>query len=138
MPITDSRVKEGSLSFADDATGTGEVTFSCQPTSVMISTEYNESGETVQVLCGDETAPDTTADRTLKITAIQDFTDPAGLMVYLRDNELEQKYFTWQANAEAEVATGIVQCRVGDWGGEVGKRITTELELPIVGPVTWT
>lgn len=111
--------------------------FSCQPTSCLISSEYQEAGQGVPVICGDELpAAVGSVTRKLKITSIQDFTNPAGLMRYLREHELSTVDFSWLSNPEGETASGQLQCRLGDWGGEAKKRITTELDLPIVN-VVW-
>lgn len=131
MTIEESKVRNGTLTL-------GGEDFSCQPTSVLIASSYNEDGDPVEVLCGEGLPADTTVDKTLNITAIQDFDDPDGLMRFLRDNELATVPFGWKANSDgAQVASGQLQCRVGDWGGETNKRITTELELPISGKVGW-
>lgn len=130
--IEESKVRNGTLTL-------GGEDFSCQPTSVLIASSYNEEGDPVEVLCGESLSADTTVDKTLNITAIQDFDDPDGLMRHLRDNELLTEPFSWKANNDgAQIASGSLQCRVGDWGGETNKRITTELELPIVGAVAWS
>lgn len=132
MTIEESKVRNGTLTL-------GGEDFSCQPTSVLIASSYNEDGDPVEVLSGEGLPADTTVDKTLNITAIQDFDDPDGLMRFLRDNELTTVPFGWKANSDgAQVASGQLQCRVGDWGGETNKRITTELELPIAGKVDWS
>jgi hypothetical protein len=132
MTIEESKVRDGTLVL-------GSEFFSCEPTSVLIASEYNEEGDPVEVLCGEGLAADTTVNKSLNITAIQDFNNPEGLMRFLRDNELRTVPFMWKANQEgAQVANGQIQCRLGDWGGEVNTRLTTDLELPIVGTVSWT
>ena len=130
--ITESKLKNGRLTL-------GGVEFSCQPTNVTISSDYEEDGDPVEVLCGAGLPAATTVSKTLKITAIQDFTNPTGFMRYLREHELETVAFVWQATPAAETASGTVQCRLGDWGGDVGKRLTTAPELPITpGSLVWT
>lgn len=126
--VVESKLRTGSLKFG--ATGS-EVEFSCQATNVTIASTYNESGDPVEVLCGASLPAATTVAKSLKVTAIQDFDDPAGFMRYLRTHELEDVPFSWQANPTAEIASGTVQCRLGDWGGDVNKRLTTAPELPI-------
>jgi len=135
MTIVQSKLKKGKLTLG--AAGASKLNASCQATNVTISTTYNETGDPIEVLCGDQDTASTTATRSLKVTAIQDFDDADGLMRYLRTHELESVPFTWQASPTSEVASGTVQCRLGDWGGDVGVRLTTELELPITGPIVW-
>ncbi len=134
MTVVESKLRTGSLKLGDVG---AEVEFGCQATSVIIASSYKEDGEPVEVLCGDNLPAATTVAKSLKITAIQDFDNAAGLMRYLRDHELQEVPFSWQANEQAEIASGTVQVRLGDWGGEVGKRITTGPELPII-TLTWT
>lgn len=129
--ITESKLHDGLLTLAG-------VEFGCQATNVTITTDYNEDGDPLPVLCGAELPVATTASKTLKITAVQDFDDPAGFMRYLRDHELETIAFTWQASPESETAAGSVQIRQGDWGGDVKKRLTTAPELPVIGDINWT
>lgn len=133
MTVVESKLRTGVLKFGE--TG-AEVEYGCQATSVIIASSYKEDGDPVEVLCGDSLPAATTVAKSLKITAIQDFDDAAGLMRYLRDHELEEVPFRWQANPQSETAVGTVQVRLGDWGGEVGKRITTAPELPII-TITW-
>lgn len=129
MTVTESKLRQGTLKLG---TGGSLVEFGCQQTNVTIASTYKDEGDPVEVLCGDTLPAATTVAKNLKITSIQDFDNPAGLMVFLRDHELEEVDFEWQANATSDVAAGTVQVRLGDWGGDVGKRITTAPELPII------
>jgi hypothetical protein len=131
--VVESKLKTGTLKLGDVG---AEVEFACQATNVTIASTYNESGDAVEVLCGANLPAATTVSKSLKVTAIQDFDNPAGFMVYLRTHELEEVPFSWQASPTAEIASGTVQCRLGDWGGDVNKRITTAPELPII-ELTW-
>jgi hypothetical protein len=131
--VVESKLRTGTLTFGPSA---AQVEYGCQATSVIIASTYKEDGEAAEVLCGEKLAAATTVAKSLKITAIQDFDDPTGLMRYLREHELQEVDFTWQANPQAEIATGVVQVRLGDWGGEVGKRISTQPEMPIT-TLTW-
>lgn len=134
MTVTESKLKTGSLKLGPVGS---EVEFACQQTNVTIASSYSESGDPVEVLCGDNLPAATTVAKSLKVTAIQDFDDPAGFMVYLRTHELEEVEFSWQANPTSEIAAGTLQARLGDWGGDVGKRLTTAPEMPILS-LTWT
>lgn len=127
--VVESKLRQGHLKLGP--TGT-QVEFSCQANNVTITSSYSEDGDPLEMLCGVTLPAATTVQKALKVTAVQDFDDPAGFMRYLRGHELETIEFEWQANPAAEIASGTLQARLGDWGGDVGKRLTTELELPIV------
>jgi hypothetical protein len=129
MTVVESKLRQGVLKFGEVG---AQVEFGCQASSVIIASTYKEDGEAVEVLCGDTLPAATTVAKSLKLTAIQDFDNPAGLMRFLREHELQETPFTWQASPTAEVAVGTVQVRLGDWGGEVGKRLNTTPEMPII------
>lgn len=134
MSITKSRLKKGKLTLTPD--GGIAVDFSCQPTNVTLSTDYEEDGEVLEVLCGDSDAPTLKTGRTLKVTAVQDFDDPNGFINFLWDNETEVVAFTWTPNSDGgPTYTGRVQCRLGDIGGDVAAQLTSDLELPVIGEV---
>lgn len=137
MTIIKSRVKKGTLSFTP---GTGEaIDFSCQPTSVVIATEYEEEGEALEVLCGDAEAATVSPSRSLNITALQDFDNKSGLQAFLFTNEGTSVAFEWKPNSDGgPTYSGNCQCRVGDIGGEVAAQLTSDLELPIAGDVAIT
>lgn len=140
MSITKSRVKKGKLTFTPPGGTPTPVDFSCQPTNVTIATDYNESGDATEVLCGDVDVPEVSAVRTLKLSAIQDFDDPKGLQAFLLANEGNTVAFEWVPNADGgPTFAGTVQCRVGDIGGDVAASLTSDLELPISEwtPPTW-
>jgi hypothetical protein len=132
--VVESKLKTGTLKFGPSG---AQVEFACQATNVTISSTYTEDGEPVEVLCGTNLPAPTTVQKVLKITAIQDFDDPDGFMRYIRQRELTEVDFSWQASPAAEIASGKVQARLGDWGGDVNKRLTTAPEMPIV-TLTWT
>lgn len=129
MTVVESKLKKGKLTLDGKS-------FACQATNVTIASNYtgDTAGEALETLCGDQLSggeAGTTVTRNLNITAIQDFDNPDGLMRFLRDNELSDVDFMWQANSKAEIAEGQLECRVGDWGGDVAKRLTSSLSLPI-------
>jgi hypothetical protein len=136
--VVESKLRTGVLKLgAPDATVPVPMTeFGCQATSVVISPSYKEDGDPVETLCGGTLPAATTVSRVLKIVAIQDFENADGFMVFLRTHELETLDFEWQASPAAEVATGTLQARLGDWGGEVAKRVTTSPEMPII-TISW-
>lgn len=116
----------------------GGTEFACQASNVTLTPSYDDEGDPLDMLCGNQLAASTVVSWVLKITAVQDFTDPDGLLRYLRTHLLETVPFVWQASPEAETATGSLQARLADWGGDVKKRLTSELEMPVVGAIDWT
>jgi hypothetical protein len=129
MPVTDSRVRQGVLTIDGDD-------FSCQPTSVSIVPDNTAGGEgtELEVLCGDKLtdAGDAASfGAALTITAIQDFTNAAGLVATSWTKNGTTVPFEWQATASpSDKWTGKVTVQAVEVGGEVGQRITT--------PVSWT
>jgi hypothetical protein len=139
LTVVESKLRTGTLKLgAPDAqpVAVPMTEFGCQATSVIISPDYKEDGEAQETLCGAMLPAATTVSRTLKVIAIQDFEDPLGFMRFLRAHELETLDFEWQASPAAEIASGTLQARLGDWGGDVGKRITTAPEMPII-TISW-
>lgn len=136
MPVTDSRVRRGSLTFTVGGT---EVDFSCQPTSVSITPEFGGEDDAVEVLCGDSLGS-TAGNQTnsLEFTAIQDFVDPEGLVAWSWDHSLEIVEFAWTPNPEGPTYSGQVQVQALTIGGEVGSRVTSDATWPITGAVTRT
>ncbi|WP_380166592.1 hypothetical protein [Jannaschia sp. R86511] len=137
MPITQSKLKNGSLTFAVGAEEPAE--FNTQATNVRITPGYDEEGDAVTVLSGDSLTPDTVRTNELTIGAIQDFTDPAGFVAYMWANDLAEAAFVWETDTAANDGvrfTGLVQLRAPEVGGDVNARLTTELTLIVNGPVT--
>lgn len=128
MPIKEDKLKEGTLTL--DA-----VAFSAQATSVLIEPTHDEDGDAVETLDGSQLTPDVTRGDTLKITAIQDFTDVAGFVNFTWENDLATVPFTWKPRAVGPTYSGNVQVRAVPVGGEVNKRLTTEAEWTCEGPV---
>lgn len=122
MPPTESKVRNGKLTLDG-------VDFSCQPTNVRIVPGHDESGDDLEVLCGDALGKDITRSNTLAMTAIQDFTDAAGLVRFSWANDVTWVPFSWQPTADvAQVWTGEVEVRALEVGGEVNRRLTNDAE----------
>jgi hypothetical protein len=136
MTVTESKLRKGLLILGGLAAPPG-VDFACQPTAVSVTSEFNEDGEKVETLCGDELLPTTTAAATLKFTAIQDFEDIDGLVRYSWAHNLEVVDFRWTPDpTKIPSLTGTVQVRRLDIGGDVNKRLTSDAEWPVQdGPV---
>lgn len=131
MPITESRVKNGSLLLDGDEYGT-------QPTNVTISPEQASSGsenDDIEVLVGlvssgGDSAEDLAAN--LKLTAIQDFANADGLISFSWQNNGLEKPFVWKPNASsANDWSGKVKVVAVETGGDVNKRLTTDIEWKI-------
>lgn len=131
MPIKEDKLKDGLLTL--DA-----VEFAAQATNVSVEPTHDEDGDPVETLDGSQLTPDVTRGDTLKITAIQDFTDVAGFVNFTWENDLVTVPFSWKPRAAGPTYSGNVQVRAVTVGGEVNKRITTEAEWTCEGPVVRT
>lgn len=129
MPITDSRLKSGTLTLDGDA-------FETQATAVALVPSTDEEGDAVETLSGDKILPDDVTSWSLNITAIQDFTDAAGLLEFLRANAGDVVTFVWKPTAAAVPNwTGTCKIRPTTIGGDVNSRNTSDIELPVeTGP----
>lgn len=124
MPITDSRNKTGTLSL--DATQ-----FEKQQTAVSLVPSTDEEGDQVETLSGDTITPDDVTTWTLNLGFIQDFTDAAGIVEFLRANAGDVVDFEWLPTAGGPVYTGTVKVRPTTIGGDVAVRLTSEVVLPV-------
>lgn len=128
MSVVDSRVRKGSLKI-------GTAFFSCQPTNVNIAPDHSGGTEdTVEVLCGDTVSDAESAvlTATLNITAIQDFTDPAGFVGYSWANDGSTQDFEWCPTDDVDDTwTGKVTVQAVTMGGEVKARLTSDAAWPI-------
>lgn len=133
MPVTDDRQKNGSLTLG---TGGAAKTFHTQSTSVALVPSVRSVGDEVEVLSGDVVSPDETYDWSLNLGLIQDFSDSAGVIEYLRANAGDEVAFAWFPNGTAISSTtpkysGTVKVRPTTIGGGVNVRLTSEVELPV-------
>jgi hypothetical protein len=118
---TESKPRNGILSFgtAPDPV----VEFSCQASNVKVTPGYEESGDRLELLCGNVLQPDTTRVDKLTIEAVQDFTDVTGFVNWTWLNDLTTVPFTWQpVGAAGPTYSGNVNVRAVEVGGDVGKR----------------
>jgi hypothetical protein len=134
MAITDSRVKNGTLSL-----GETPVQFECQATNVRIVPDHTQE-DGVETLCGDISEPSLETAWTLSVVAIQDFNDAAGFVNYCWDNNGVAVPFEWVPGPSATSPTfsGTVQIRAVEVGGDVAVQLTTEAEFPCIGQPTRT
>lgn len=134
MPLTESRQRNGTLTL--DATA-----FAFQMTAVSLEPKTDEDGDPIEVLSGDALAADETTTWTLKFTALQDFTDAAGLVNWALTNAGDTVPFVWApagAGAGKPTYNGNVKVRALTIGGEVNKRLDTPGEWPVIGEPTPT
>jgi len=81
-------------------------------------------------------APLATVAWNLTGTAIQDFeAGPESFLNYLMDHALEEVPFVFTPDSESAPSySGTVQLRPAPIGGDAGVQITSDFELPLVGP----
>lgn len=124
-----SKLGPGLLTFG--ATGS-QKEFGGVTSEVSLEPEY-DSDDAIAVLSGDEINGDETEKWTLKFTKFQDYTK-ASLDLWLAENAGEILDFTFVPDKEGALqAKGKVRIRAGKLGGEVKKKNTSELELPVIG-----
>jgi hypothetical protein len=124
--IEDSRLKGGVLTL-------GGTSFAKQATSVQLVPSTETDGEPIETLSGATISAGETYTWALNIGMVQDFTDPAGLVEYLRSNAGTEVAYTWEPNADGPAYAGDVKVRPTTIGGEVAVRLSSEVELPVVG-----
>jgi hypothetical protein len=130
MPFADSRLGPGTLKF--DTTNE----FNTQAAAVRLTPTVNSEDGTPTLAVPDP-PPLSTIDWALNIDAIQDFTEPAGLVNYLMDNALSEVPFEWVPDTvDGTAYSGTVQIVPIEIGGDVAVQVVTSVELPMVGAPT--
>ena len=120
--ITESRVKQGTLTLGASGGGTAPdgTAFACQATSIKVTPSYDDDGDAVETLCGDEIPAGKKEKWTLNGTSIQDFDDPEGFLAYCYENSLQTVAFEWAPNViGAPTWAGSVVIRALEEGGDV-------------------
>lgn len=136
MTIVESRVRKGVLTFGADPTPSD---FSCQPTNVRVTPNYEDDGDPLETLCGDTAPAGKKESWVLAGTSIQDFDDPTGFLSYCFDNRMTTVPFSWQPNIEgAAVWSGNVVIVALEEGGDVNTRVTTDFEFDVSGDILRT
>lgn len=143
MPITESRVKAGTLTLGGSGGGTGTpgTAFACQAQSIKVTPTYENDGDAHETLCGDTLPAGKKETWTLNGTSIQDFDDPAGFIAYCYENAMQTVAFSWEPNSVgAPTITGSVVIRALELGGDVNTRLTSDWEFDTAGRPTidWT
>ena len=131
MPITQTKIKSGSLTFTVDGT---DYEFSCQHNNVKITPAHNTDGDPLEVLCGDVLPADTTRTDTLAITSIQDFDDPDGFQAFTWANDMAEAAVVWKPQGDTGMSyAGTVTVYATEVGGDVNKRLSVDCEFPSTG-----
>lgn len=133
MPFTDSRQGPGTLVLG--TTTPGEVGFQCSSVQLVPSVDSTDGTPT---LADPNPAPLTTTSYALEGTAIDDYTNPAGLQRYCYDHDGEELGFVWTPNTtDAATCTGDVVVQAFQMGGEMRDQQTNDFSWPCVGKPVW-
>lgn len=133
--ITDSRIKKGTLTIGTDP---DTVDISCQASAVSLEPSTTETGEALEVLCGDDVPATHKTAWALKFTGIQDFTNVDGFLMFALEHDGETHAYTWKPAEVGPTFSGMCTVKALTIGGEVGPRVTTDAEWPATKPaVTW-
>jgi len=140
MAITESRLKDGTLTLG---TTPSELDFSCQVTNARINSSYDDDGDAVETLCGDQIpAGRKLSGRALAGTFIQDWTAAAATSIteFCYDHDLEEMAFEYMPNVAGPTLTGTVRIEVPaeTYGGDVNTRITSDFEWSLTAPLVRT
>jgi hypothetical protein len=140
MAITESRLKDGTISLGTSPT---ELDFSCQVTNARINSSYDDDGDAVETLCGDQIpAGRKLSGRALAGTFIQDWTAAAGMSIteFCYDHDLEELAFSYMPNAAGPTLSGTLRVEVPaeTYGGDVNTRVTSDFEWQLTGPLVRT
>lgn len=140
---TVSKQKNGVFTLGPIGTGEDEVPaedFQCQQRNVRIITPEQGDDAIEEVLDGTP-LEDEEGERPYKlgITAVQDFTNPAGFQKYCWDNDGKLVPFTWMPRGvSGPTFTGTVKVSAIGVGGEMNRRLDAEAEWSCSAKPTWT
>jgi hypothetical protein len=140
MAIVESRLKNGVLALGVDP---GALDFSCQVTNARIGSTYDDDGDAVETLCGDQIpAGRKLGGRSLAGTFIQDWTAPAAESItdYCYVHDLEIVAFEYTPNEAGPTLSGELRIEVPSetYGGDVNTRITSDFEWSLTAPLVRT
>lgn len=132
MTIVESRLKTGTFTLGGDGTTEG-TSFACQATNIRVTPSYDDDGDPVETLCGDEVPAGKKESWVVAGTSIQDFDDPDGFLAYCYLHAMETVPFTWTPNANGLEWAGSLVVVALEEGGDVNTRLTTDFEFDTVG-----
>lgn len=133
MPVTPSKVKSGTLTLG----GASPTDFSCSPTNIRLTPSVNTE-DPLEVLCGDVIQGIGSTTWSLDGTAVSDFDDPNGFVLYAFHQNGETVPFTWQPNPQSGTWSGSVVIAAIEIGGDINTRLTTDFSFGVVGQLTLT
>lgn len=137
MPLTDARLGPGTLKLGP-APGPPTHEFNTQTSAVRLTPSVDSTDGTPTLEVPDP-APLSEVKWALNVDAIQDFTEAAGFVNYLFDNQLDEQLFEWvPLTADGTSYAGTVQLLPMEIGGDVAVQVVTSVELPLVGSPTRT
>lgn len=132
MPVTDSRLGPGTLTFS------GPHDFSAQVASCSLTPTVNETDGT-PTLGTPDPASEVTFDWALTGTAISDWGNANGFVNHCMDNAGTSVTFTFTpSTADGIDYTGTCQIRPMEIGGDVASQSVVSFEFPVIGDVTRT
>jgi len=143
MATKASRVRKGTLSL-QTTTDPSPVVFSCDPTALTLTPTAGDTGDSLEVLCGDtvagEPGPTTWA---MDITSIQKVetadTDATSLVLYALLHDGESAKFVWKMGESTQTFYGDVKIVAIAIGGEVGGTApTSDVSWPMDAKPTTT
>lgn len=138
-----SSVRKGTFTLKT-AADTAAVVFSCDPTAIRMVPTAGDTGDTLEVLCGDviagEPGPTTW---TMEITSIQQVesasTDADSLVLYALKHDGETAAFTFKPSPTTQTFYGSVRIIPIAIGGEVGgTKPTSDVVWTMAGKPTTT
>lgn len=143
MAAVASRVRKGSLTLKT-AADTAAVVFSCDPTSIVLTPTAGDTGDSLEVLCGDSIAGEPGPTTwTMDITAIQRVettdTDKLSLAMYALKNDGVSAAFVFKLGPSTQTFYGNVKIVALAIGGEVGGTApTSDVSWPMDAKPTTT
>jgi len=131
MPLSKMKVGPGRFTLYDGADATGTPTdFSCQLTATTVAWS-DETGDPIDVLCGEEEPGDTTWSATIAGSMYQ---DPAILLPWTWENKGRTFFSRFvPSDAAGKMVTGRVTVKPLDFGGDVKTSATSDFEWSYVG-----
>jgi hypothetical protein len=143
MATVASRVRKGTLTLKS-AADAQPVIFSCDPTSIRLTPAAGDTGDTLEVLCGDTIAGDPGPTTwTMDITAIQkietDSTNTNSLVLWALAHDGESAAFAFKPGATTQTFYGNVRVVAIGIGGDVGGTApTSDVSWPMDAKPTTT
>jgi len=134
MPFTDTRLGPGTLKLGPSASGQE---YGFQVSALTLTPAFSTTDGTPTLAVPDP-PPESKTDYTLDGSAINDFTDPAGLQRFCFDNDGAEMEFEWiPVTTAGTTLTGSVQLAAFPMGGKVGEQLVTDFSWAVIGKPTW-